>query len=167
MADIIAELSLGSQQEEPIRGLKAGDQCLPIGLLADRCARCRKPALLGPPALRARAAGIARRRTCRLPVAQTATRRHHGADAHATVTGADRPARGTHPAAPTPPPSLSQRLDDRLEAELIDDGIPFNPLEMSEPDIEADLESRQIGGLGIHFVRQTMDEVDYRFEQGA
>lgn len=38
---------------------------------------------------------------------------------------------------------------------------------MSEPDIEADLESRQIGGLGIHFVRQTMDEVDYRFEQGA
>jgi phosphoserine phosphatase RsbU/P len=59
-----------------------------------------------------------------------------------------------------------QRLDDRLEAELIDDGIPFNPLEMPEPDIEAELEARQIGGLGIHFVRQTMDEVDYRFEQG-
>jgi len=56
--------------------------------------------------------------------------------------------------------------DDRLEAELIDDGKPFNPLQVPPPDIEADIDSRQIGGLGIHFVRQTMDEIDYRFEHG-
>ncbi|EIC22682.1 ATP-binding protein [Thiorhodovibrio frisius] len=59
-----------------------------------------------------------------------------------------------------------QRLDDRIEAELIDDGIPFNPLKMPEPDTESELDARQIGGLGIYFVRQTMDEVEYRFEQG-
>ncbi|WPL16515.1 Phosphoserine phosphatase RsbU [Thiorhodovibrio winogradskyi] len=61
---------------------------------------------------------------------------------------------------------LLQRLEDRIEAELSDDGIPFNPLEMPEPDTQAAIDSRQIGGLGIHFVRQTMDEVHYRFEQG-
>ncbi|MCG5511451.1 ATP-binding protein [Ectothiorhodospira lacustris] len=59
-----------------------------------------------------------------------------------------------------------RRVDDRVEAELIDDGIPFNPLEAPEPDLDADLDSRRIGGLGIHFVRQTMDEVSYRFERG-
>ncbi|EIC21488.1 SpoIIE family protein phosphatase [Thiorhodovibrio frisius] len=57
-------------------------------------------------------------------------------------------------------------LGDRLEAELVDDGIPFNPLEMPDADTESDVEERQIGGLGIHFVRQTMDGVYYQFEQG-
>lgn len=59
-----------------------------------------------------------------------------------------------------------RRMGDRIEAELIDDGVPFNPLETPEPDLDADLDSRRMGGLGIHFVRQTMDEVSYRFEQG-
>lgn len=61
---------------------------------------------------------------------------------------------------------LIQRCGDQIEAELSDDGIPFNPLKIIEPDTQADIESRQVGGLGIHFVRQTMDEVYYRFEQG-
>lgn len=59
-----------------------------------------------------------------------------------------------------------QRQGNQLEAELIDDGIPFNPLDMPDADTESDIDERQIGGLGIHFVRQTMDEVQYRFERG-
>jgi len=42
-----------------------------------------------------------------------------------------------------------------------DDGIPFNPMDAPPPDIESPLEERKIGGLGIHLVRQVMDEVKY------
>jgi len=45
-----------------------------------------------------------------------------------------------------------------------DDGIPFNPLDAPLPDIESPLEERQIGGLGIHLVRQVMDGVEYARE---
>ena len=41
-------------------------------------------------------------------------------------------------------------------------GPPFNPLEQSAPDVGAVLEERQVGGLGIHLVRHTADEVSYR-----
>ena len=45
-----------------------------------------------------------------------------------------------------------------------DNGIPFNPLEVSEPDVDAPLEDRDIGGLGIFLVRNIMDEVEYKYE---
>ena len=45
-----------------------------------------------------------------------------------------------------------------------DDGVPFNPLELPEPDLTAPLEEREVGGLGVYLVRQLMDEVDYRAE---
>ena len=47
-----------------------------------------------------------------------------------------------------------------------DDGVPFNPLEAREPDLNRPLEERSIGGLGIHLVRNLMDGVDYRREEG-
>jgi len=50
----------------------------------------------------------------------------------------------------------------RLEVELRDDGVPFDPLSVSPPDIELGIEERQIGGLGMHFVRSLMDEASYR-----
>jgi anti-sigma regulatory factor (Ser/Thr protein kinase) len=49
-----------------------------------------------------------------------------------------------------------------LVAEVEDDGRPFNPLDRAPPDLDAPLEERPIGGLGIHFVRTLMDEVEYR-----
>jgi anti-sigma regulatory factor (Ser/Thr protein kinase) len=62
---------------------------------------------------------------------------------------------------------LELRLSgDRLHAELIDDGVPFNPLRTPPPDLTTDADERPIGGLGIHFVRETMDEVAYHLEQG-
>ncbi|WP_182302475.1 ATP-binding protein [Cohnella cholangitidis] len=48
-----------------------------------------------------------------------------------------------------------------VEVSLEDEGIPFNPLEQEAPDLSLDIEERAIGGLGIFFVKQTMDEIYY------
>jgi len=42
-----------------------------------------------------------------------------------------------------------------------DDGQPFDPLAISAPSLDDDLESRAMGGLGIHLVRELMDELHY------
>ena len=51
-----------------------------------------------------------------------------------------------------------------LSAEVIDDGRPFDPLSIEEPDLEASLDEREVGGLGLFLVRQLMDRVAYRRE---
>jgi len=48
-----------------------------------------------------------------------------------------------------------------LTIEFIDDGDPFDPLAMPPPDLEAPLEERDLGGLGIHIVRSLSDEIRY------
>ena len=48
-----------------------------------------------------------------------------------------------------------------------DKGIPYNPLEKADPDITLSAEERQIGGLGIYMVKQSMDKVEYRYEDGC
>src|SRR5215510_8070193 len=49
-----------------------------------------------------------------------------------------------------------------INAEVEDDGQPFNPLETPAPDTTQRLEERNIGGLGIHLVRKLMDGLEYR-----
>jgi serine/threonine-protein kinase RsbW/sigma-B regulation protein RsbU (phosphoserine phosphatase) len=53
-----------------------------------------------------------------------------------------------------------------VRAEVSDDGRAFDPLEVPPPDLDSDLESRPIGGLGVHFMKTLMDEVTYRHEGG-
>lgn len=49
--------------------------------------------------------------------------------------------------------------------DVIDDGRPFDPLhEAAAPDVQATLEARNIGGLGVFFVKTLMDDVEYRRE---
>ena len=48
--------------------------------------------------------------------------------------------------------------DHRFELEITDDGHPFNPFEQAPPDTTLSIEERQIGGLGIHFVRNMLDD---------
>ena len=56
---------------------------------------------------------------------------------------------------------------DEVRLEIADDGRPFDPLsEAVEPDLDAALEERPIGGLGIFLVREMMDELHYRREDG-
>ncbi len=45
-----------------------------------------------------------------------------------------------------------------------DRGKPFNPLEVAAPDTTGDAESRAIGGLGVHLIRQMSDEQSYTFD---
>ena len=50
---------------------------------------------------------------------------------------------------------------------ISDNGVPFNPVADSpEPDIDAGLEDRKIGGLGVHLVKTLADELSYRREDG-
>ena len=56
--------------------------------------------------------------------------------------------------------------DGLVTATVVDDGEAFDPREAPPPDLDAPLEERQAGGLGMHLVRATMDEVDYRREDG-
>ncbi|MCL2698985.1 MAG: ATP-binding protein, partial [Defluviitaleaceae bacterium] len=48
--------------------------------------------------------------------------------------------------------------------EFEDKGAEYNPLEKEDPDIEAGVDERPIGGLGIYMVKNMMDAVDYRRE---
>ena len=54
----------------------------------------------------------------------------------------------------------------QLDFIITDSGMPFDPTQRPEVDINASLEERPIGGLGIHLVRQLMDSVSYRREDG-
>lgn len=49
---------------------------------------------------------------------------------------------------------------------FIDNGVPFNPLEKSNPDTHLSAEERPIGGLGIFLVKKSMDLVEYEYKNG-
>ncbi|TWI73061.1 anti-sigma regulatory factor (Ser/Thr protein kinase) [Desulfobotulus alkaliphilus] len=45
--------------------------------------------------------------------------------------------------------------------EIHDEGEAFNVLSLPDPDTSLGIEEREIGGLGIHFIRQFTDKVAY------
>lgn len=53
-----------------------------------------------------------------------------------------------------------------LVIELSDDAKPYDPTAAPHPDIDAPIEKRPIGGLGVHFVRELMDGFRYRRTDG-
>ena len=60
----------------------------------------------------------------------------------------------------------ASREGDSLKFVLSDSGKPFDPTARPDADINASLEDRQIGGLGIHLVRSIMDAVSYEYRDG-
>lgn len=57
---------------------------------------------------------------------------------------------------------ITREQHGRIVLKLIDDGKPFNLLEKDTGDVfDKPLEERRIGGLGIHFVKEMMNEVAY------
>ena len=54
------------------------------------------------------------------------------------------------------------REGDTLLICVRDEASPFDPTTVSTPDITVPLEQRVAGGLGIHLIRQIMDEVTHR-----
>lgn len=49
-----------------------------------------------------------------------------------------------------------------VSLEIEDDGRPFNPLEIEPRHAPDGLDDAEIGGLGIHLIRMTMAECEYR-----
>jgi anti-sigma regulatory factor (Ser/Thr protein kinase) len=49
----------------------------------------------------------------------------------------------------------------KLIIKIIDNGIPFDPLSLQQPDITLTAEERPIGGLGIFLIAQIMDKMSY------
>jgi anti-sigma regulatory factor (Ser/Thr protein kinase) len=51
-----------------------------------------------------------------------------------------------------------------LTIEIIDTGVSFNPLSLADPDLQPDLTTRKIGGMGVFLIRKMTDGVAYRRE---
>jgi serine/threonine-protein kinase RsbW len=56
--------------------------------------------------------------------------------------------------------------DGGLQVEVSDQGTPFNSLCREDPDLQAGIEERNIGGLGVFFVKQLIPAILYRWEDG-
>lgn len=54
----------------------------------------------------------------------------------------------------------------KVAISFTDDGMPYNPLSRTDPDIDKPIEERPIGGLGIYMVKNTMDDVKYEYKDG-
>ena len=70
---------------------------------------------------------------------------------------------------PGSPPTVHLRLRherDRVEVIFRDRGTAFDPLTLPPPELSDDVDARTVGGLGVFLVREMMDEVDYRHEDG-
>jgi serine/threonine-protein kinase RsbW len=56
--------------------------------------------------------------------------------------------------------------NDKIILMIEDRAEPFNPLNAAKPDLNAPLEDRSPGGLGIHFLKTLTDYVHYEFIDG-
>ncbi|MCZ8076944.1 MAG: ATP-binding protein, partial [Paucibacter sp.] len=67
---------------------------------------------------------------------------------------------GLHGAPDRPIHVRLSRSDEWLEIILKDDAPPFDPfVEAPAPSLDASVEAREVGGLGVHMVKTMMDEV--------
>ena len=57
--------------------------------------------------------------------------------------------------------AISITVEEDAVIRFEDTGNFFNPLEQPDPDLDKPLMEREIGGLGIFFVKKTMDKIDY------
>lgn len=58
-----------------------------------------------------------------------------------------------------------ERQDNQLHLELIDTDVePFDPNTAEVPQVEAGIDERRPGGLGIYLVRRMVDDLNYDYE---
>src|SRR5262249_13133786 len=50
--------------------------------------------------------------------------------------------------------------------EISDDGRAFDPTKSPTPNLKTPASKREVGGLGIHMIRQSMDAIDYERVDG-
>jgi anti-sigma regulatory factor (Ser/Thr protein kinase) len=54
----------------------------------------------------------------------------------------------------------------QVEIQVVDDGREFDPASVAPADIDEPLQSRRIGGLGVHLLRAFAAEIRYRHAAG-
>ncbi len=59
-----------------------------------------------------------------------------------------------------------ETTDNKIYTKISDSGVPFNPLQQPEANLSNAIEERPIGGLGIHLIKEIMDEVEYQYTDG-
>ena len=52
--------------------------------------------------------------------------------------------------------------DSEFVVRITDQGLPFDPGDVSTPNVLGPIEDREVGGLGLFFIRELMDEVAFR-----
>ncbi len=57
---------------------------------------------------------------------------------------------------------VCEEAADALVIRIQDDGPPFDLATVDEPNLDAPLEKRRIGGLGVYLMRRVMDSVELR-----
>ena len=63
--------------------------------------------------------------------------------------------------------NISYSIDGgKLCISFTDNGVPYNPIEASEPDITLSANDRQIGGLGIFMVKKMTESMNYEYADG-
>lgn len=55
----------------------------------------------------------------------------------------------------------------QVKITFVDHGKPYDPLQKDDPDVTLSAEEREIGGLGIFMVKQTMDAIEYEYKDGS
>jgi len=53
------------------------------------------------------------------------------------------------------------RVEDALVLTFDDDGVPFNPLERSAPELPSSIDEATLGGLGVLLVRKSATRLHY------
>jgi len=61
---------------------------------------------------------------------------------------------------------ISVSVGEKAVLRFKDNGKPFDPLKRAGPDLNVPIMEREIGGLGIHFVKNMMDEAEYEYTGG-
>jgi serine phosphatase RsbU (regulator of sigma subunit)/two-component sensor histidine kinase len=68
-----------------------------------------------------------------------------------------------------PPGNISMALkvlNNELLLEVEDTGHPFDPATLEPPNLEGSIDDREIGGLGVFFVKEMMDDLKYETSAG-
>jgi anti-sigma regulatory factor (Ser/Thr protein kinase) len=53
-----------------------------------------------------------------------------------------------------------------FQVRIIDHGPAFDPLAQPDPDTALSMDDRNVGGLGIHLVREMADQIQYQRQEG-
>lgn len=61
---------------------------------------------------------------------------------------------------------MCYRRDNEFHVIVKDEGRPFDPSTVPEPDLTSALDRLIVGGLGIYFVRRVMTRISYEYRDG-